>query len=348
MRIFLSYRREDASGHAGRLYDALAARFGDENVFIDIDTIDPGADFGEAITRAVAGCDALIALIGRSWLSATDDEGRRRLDAPEDFVRLELEAALERDVSVIPAFVQGSQPPPAERLPASLAPLVRRQGVELRDVGWRDDVKRLIARLERERAPKPKPARRRRPALLAAVAALLAVAAAAVVVGREWGDGNGGTTTATGPFPNAAQEALLASIPPITRSSCDRTEREPAARASVGCSGAGLFVAYHRFARQADLDGWYVQQRELQKIAPETGSCTPQRFRGETRLPAAQGDKRLCYVDSNGESYLLWTDSRVDVGARANIWNAKGTEANASLLRQWRCCLVLEPAEPAD
>jgi hypothetical protein len=344
VRIFLSYRREDASGHAGRLYDALSERFGDENVFIDIDTIDPGTDFGEAITRAVAGCDALIALIGRSWLTATDDEGRRRLDVPEDFVRLELEAALERDVVLIPAFVQGAQPPAPDRLPASLAPLGRRQGVELRDVGWRDDVKRLIARLEGERAPKPKPARRRRLALVAAAVALLAIAAAAVLVGREWGDGNGGTTTATGPVFNADQQALLASIPPITRSTCDQTEQEPAARASVGCSGAGLFVAYHLFARQSDLDGWFVQQRELQKVAPGTGTCTPRAFRGDTRLPTAQGAQRLCYVDSSGESYLVWTDPRVDVGARANIWNAKGTAANASLLRQWRCCLVLEPA----
>jgi hypothetical protein len=184
LRIFLSYRREDASGHAGRLYDALAARFGDGNVFIDVDTIDPGVDFAEAITRAVAGCDALIALIGRQWLIATDEEGRRRLDDPQDFVRLELEAALEREVVVIPAYVQEAEPPREDRLPASLAPLARRQGAELRDVGWRDDVRRLIARLEESaRAPR-KPAWRpsRKSIAVAAVVGALALAAAAIVV----------------------------------------------------------------------------------------------------------------------------------------------------------------------
>lgn len=95
--VFVSYSRLDcalarrrAQADAGlRSKSKEVRKFGDENVFIDIDTIDPGTDFGEAITRAVAGCDALIALAGRSWLTATDDEGRRRLDVPEDFVRLE-------------------------------------------------------------------------------------------------------------------------------------------------------------------------------------------------------------------------------------------------------------------
>jgi hypothetical protein len=149
MRIFLSYRRDDASGHAGRLYDALSARFGAENVFMDIDTIDLGADFVEVITEAVASCDVLIALLGQQWLSATDAEGRRQLDNPDDFVRIELEAALERDVFVIPACVQGAPQPSSEQLPEILAPLARRHGAEIRDVGWHDDVRRLIERLER-------------------------------------------------------------------------------------------------------------------------------------------------------------------------------------------------------
>jgi hypothetical protein len=266
VRIFLNYRREDASGHAGRLYDALAAKFGDENVFIDIDTIRPGVDFGEAITRAVASCDAVIALMGRDWLTASDAEGRRRLDDPEDFVRLELEAALERGVTVIPAFVQGAEPPRAARLPASLAPLARRQGAELRDVGWRDDVRRLIERLERERAPTParRTRWRSRSVLLAVPAALLVAATlATVLIARGSPNEDGGDGKATGPFPNAAERTLLAAIPPATRATCQRTEKEPAVRASVGCSGARLFVAYHLFSRETDLEGWYVQRREL-------------------------------------------------------------------------------------
>jgi hypothetical protein len=349
MRIFLSYRREDASGHAGRLYDALAEKFGDENVFIDIDTIRPGVDFGEAITRAVASCDAVIALIGREWLTATDAEGRRRLDVTDDFVRLELEAALERDVALIPAFVQGSDPPRADQLPESLAPLARRQGAELRDVGWRDDVKRLIARLEHERAPTPERSGQwwRRPILLGVLAAALLGAATAGVLltrGSPDDDGNGGDGgKATGPFPNAAERMLLDTIPPVTRESCERYELAPVARASVGCSGAGLFVAYHLFPREADLEAWYVQRRELQKIAPGSGSCTQRNFRGE--IQEGEGGRRICYVDSGGEPYLEWMDPRVAVGATANMWEGEGAPAVGSLLRQWRCCLVLEPVD---
>src|SRR6476469_6508617 len=105
-KIFLSYRRGD-SGHAGRLYDALRSRFGAENIFMDIDAIEPGVDFAAVIDRAVDQCDAFIALIGRGWLDAVDAEGRRRLENPGDFVRLELESALERDVVIIPACVHG-------------------------------------------------------------------------------------------------------------------------------------------------------------------------------------------------------------------------------------------------
>ena len=109
-RIFLCYRREDSSGHAGRLYDALAARFGDDNVFMDVDTIGVGTDFVAAIDAATRACDVCIALIGRRWLAAQAPGGERRLDDPHDYVRLELESALARpDVLVIPACVQEAE-----------------------------------------------------------------------------------------------------------------------------------------------------------------------------------------------------------------------------------------------
>src|SRR5207247_608008 len=103
LKIFINYRREDAAGHAGRLYDALASRFGDENIFMDVDKLEPGVDFKEAISNAVGSCDVFVALIGKSWLSLQDQRGRRRLDQPGDYVRLEIDAALGRDVRVIPA-----------------------------------------------------------------------------------------------------------------------------------------------------------------------------------------------------------------------------------------------------
>jgi hypothetical protein len=148
LRIFINYRRDDSAGHAGRLHDALVARFGEEHIFMDIDRIPLGVDFVEAIRDAVGSCDVLIALIGRDWLSLPDARGRPRLENPEDYVRLELEAALSRGVPVIPARVQDAEMPSSTELPEVLAPFARRNGLPLRDIGWREDVGRLMRALE--------------------------------------------------------------------------------------------------------------------------------------------------------------------------------------------------------
>ena len=106
-RIFISYRREETAYPAGWLYDRLADRYGGGQVFKDVDSIQLGDDFVEVVTRAVGSCDVLLALIGDQWLAITDEHGRRRLDDPDDFVRLEIEAALTRNVRVIPILVDG-------------------------------------------------------------------------------------------------------------------------------------------------------------------------------------------------------------------------------------------------
>jgi TIR domain-containing protein len=153
--VFINYRREDSAGHAGRLYDALSKRFGDEHVFMDVDAIDPGEDFTEVVERKVGSCDVLIALIGRSWVTTTDREGRRRLDKPHDWVRQEIQTALERrDTRVIPALVQGAEVPAPDELPEPLRKLSHRNAVELRDARWGDDVGRLIKHLESLAGPR--------------------------------------------------------------------------------------------------------------------------------------------------------------------------------------------------
>ena len=106
-RIFISYRRDEAAYSAGWLFDRLAEHFGDGQIFKDIDSIELGDDFVEMIHRAVGSCDVLLALIGDRWLTTTDEDGARRLDDPNDFVRVEIEAALTRDVRVIPILVTG-------------------------------------------------------------------------------------------------------------------------------------------------------------------------------------------------------------------------------------------------
>jgi TIR domain len=147
-RIFLNYRREDASGHAGRLYDFLlhgsaGAGFRKEQIFMDIEEIDPGVHFPDVIGEAVGSCDVFIAVMGRRWLDATDAAGRRRLDKGNDFVRVEIEAALARDIPVVPVLVQGAEMPSLEELPESLQAFGHRNAVELSDARWSYDVGRL-------------------------------------------------------------------------------------------------------------------------------------------------------------------------------------------------------------
>jgi|GEM_PF-2586680 len=151
LRVFVSYRRHDTPGYAGRLYDYLVRRLGPEGVFMDIDDIRPGTDFDEVIHEALAECDVLLALIGPSWSTSTDRKGHRRLDEPADFVRRELEAAFERRIPVIPVLVQAASMPSLEDLPQPLSGLTRRQAFELSDRRWDDDIGDLISELQRFR-----------------------------------------------------------------------------------------------------------------------------------------------------------------------------------------------------
>ena len=145
----MSYRREDTAFPAGWLYDRLAGHFGRDQVFKDIDSIELGDDFIEVITTAVGSCDVLLALIGGRWLTITGQDGRRRLDNPDDFVRLEIEAALSRNVRVIPILVDAAQMPSADELPPSLARLARRQALELSPNRFDTDTRRLLRVLDR-------------------------------------------------------------------------------------------------------------------------------------------------------------------------------------------------------
>ena len=131
-RIFISYRRNDSATSAGRIYDRLEGRFGQGQVFMDVDTIRPGLDFVEVVQQAVGSCDALTAVIGREWLGASDESGRR-LENPEDLGRLEIATALKRDIRVIPVLVQGAQMPVATDLPEGLKALARRNSLEVSD-----------------------------------------------------------------------------------------------------------------------------------------------------------------------------------------------------------------------
>jgi uncharacterized membrane protein YhaH (DUF805 family) len=148
-RIFISYRRDDSQGATGRLHDRLLHHFEHTEVFMDVDDIEFGVDFVKALEEQLASCSAVLVVIGRHWLTATDHTNRRRLDDPTDFVRLEIEAALTRDIRVIPVLVDGARMPRAEDLPESLRPLTRRQAVELTHQRFVSGVDELAAGLKR-------------------------------------------------------------------------------------------------------------------------------------------------------------------------------------------------------
>jgi len=113
--IFISYRRDDSEGQAGRLYDDLIRQFGEGSVFMDVAGIEPGLDFRKVIDKNVSSCGVLLALIGPGWVDAKDETGRRRLDNPLDFVRLETAAALKRDIPVVPVLVAKARMPRVEQ-----------------------------------------------------------------------------------------------------------------------------------------------------------------------------------------------------------------------------------------
>jgi hypothetical protein len=137
--IFLSYRREDSGGHAGRLCDRLSARFGGDRVFMDIQDIRPGQNFATSIEETIATCDCVIAVIGPRWLETI----RARVQSGDDFVRHELEAALRRRVMVVPVLVGGARMPAAADLPSALKDLSFLNAVEVRDERFDDDVEAL-------------------------------------------------------------------------------------------------------------------------------------------------------------------------------------------------------------
>src|SRR6185503_1815003 len=189
--IFISYRREDAEGQAGRLFDDLVAQFGSDSVFMDVAGLEPGRDFRRAIDQQVASCGVLLALIGRDWLDAQNESGKRRLDDPSDFVRLETASALKRDIPVIPVLVRGASMPRADELPEDLRDLAFRNAVELTHARWDSNLQVLVKALTpyvqtkpksngQNPAPAPTPQRSRIPLLPIVIGGIVVVLVLAV------------------------------------------------------------------------------------------------------------------------------------------------------------------------
>ena len=149
--IFISYRRDDASDVTGRIADVLRSKFGENLVFKDVDSIPLGSDFRRVISDAVGRCDVLLAVIGDDWLHAADEAGARRIDDPNDFVHIEIRAALDRDVPVIPVLVEGVRMARDRDLPESLRALAFRNAISVRsDPDFHNDMERLCRALTSE------------------------------------------------------------------------------------------------------------------------------------------------------------------------------------------------------
>src|SRR5258706_4667672 len=145
--VFISYRRQTAAGEARALFNDLVARLGRSAVFMDVDSISLGRDFRSELQTTLAACDVMLVIIDKDWAAAKDERGQVRLEDAGDFVRMEIEAGLKRDIAVTPVLVKGAQMPAAEELPAEIRNLAYRNGFELSHNRWESDVREMIRRL---------------------------------------------------------------------------------------------------------------------------------------------------------------------------------------------------------
>jgi hypothetical protein len=173
-KLFISYRRDENTGYAGRIRERLVSLFGPGSVFMDLDDIGPGSDFVEVIDKTLASCDVLLVLVGSHWIGIKDSNGRRRLDDPKDFVRIEISKALGRNIRTIPILLNDAPMPAEKDLPQDLKPLCRHQAIEMSEERWDYDFGRLVEALS-GRSPRQTGRRKILALVGAALPAVLAV-----------------------------------------------------------------------------------------------------------------------------------------------------------------------------
>ena len=288
--VFISYRREDSGGFAGRIYDRLSNKLGRDNVFFDVDAIRPGLDFVDVLSDRVGKCDALVAVIGKHWVSSADSQNQRRLDDPSDFVRVEIEAALQRKVPVIPVLVDGAGMPQPGELPDSLKRLTRRQAIEISHARFDSDAERLTEALSQledellrgaaaERVPLEEGGKRR------AVGR-----AAASVIEQSPSSAPVHTIEAPGPRRSVRSRLIVAAV-----------------ASAVAVGAATLFLEYG--SRRA------IGVKEVEHNVDRVGS-------DYKNFDLAQPDPALCQASCDGEAQCkAWTFVKVGFqGPMARCW----------------------------
>lgn len=184
-KIFISYRREDTAAHVGRLYDELQRKFGRRSVFMDIDTIEPGQAFAEQVVKNINNASIVLVAIGKTWLKITDSNGQRRIDKPEDFVHLEILAALNSKKTVIPILFDGTPPLTETDLPDTLKPLAQLQALEISASRFRYDMDRLIKSID-SHFSKLKIMSLRHPTLMGVVTLTIVLLPPLFLIGEFW------------------------------------------------------------------------------------------------------------------------------------------------------------------
>jgi len=306
-RIFVSYRRDDAAGDAGRLADHLVRRFGAGRVFLDIDTIEPGSDFTHVLTTSLQQTAAVLVVMGLRWPQIADAEGRRRLDDPNDFVRLEVETALGRGIPVVPVLVQGAPMPRADALPPSLAGLATRQAFSLDHAEFHADAERLCDRLAKTiDGVDPQPSLRQRwqrwwPA------AVVAVLVAGIVV-----------YLATRPDPPSSDPAGIAGAqetPEVGRllseaSAQQRREQWPEALATLTRARALAPASIAVDQAQQDVAMEWLRAARVESGTASFGEViAPALAVIDAALPSSTGARRADLMAHSGwASFLLWRD----------------------------------------
>jgi cytochrome c-type biogenesis protein CcmH/NrfG len=300
-KIFINYRRDHSISTAGRLQDRLALTFGRKNLFMDVDHVPAGVDFVDYLHSQVAKCDVFLAVIGPNWVDAKDDSGRRRFDNPNDYVAVEIAAALARNIRVIPVLIDGARTPKADKLPDSIKPLARRNAVEVRNTNFGRDVEALTNKVRKAlKSARPVTAAARR--LASATLAGLTVGAAALFLVEGYRMGPvwlPWTPSTEQPDPPRADKAKAPAAAEAQRKAAEEAERQQLAAVQAATVSEAIrldpknaLAFYYRgraYVNKGDDDRAIADYSEAIRLDPKNARVLCYRGRAKLRINDRSG-----------------------------------------------------------
>ncbi|NOT26868.1 MAG: toll/interleukin-1 receptor domain-containing protein [Acidobacteria bacterium] len=347
--IFISYRRDDSAGEAGRLADHLAQRFGRDRVFIDIDTIAPGTDFIVELERALSTTAVVLVVIGRRWLTASDAQGERRLDSPNDFVRREIVTALQRGTRLIPVLVQNAAMPSVSELPEALGALASRQASAIQHEEFSADAQRLADAIEPLVVRGDTTPWRRR-ALFAGAALAIALTIGLLISRSRMGEDAAPVTTRDTEQSTAAERAQQQEVDDLVRVADAQRERGQLTDAIATLDRAVTLKADTSRAKSLQED---VAMQWIRELWVESG----QRFADamqpaltvlDRSAPFASGERQADLLAHLGwATYLRWRDGQRALDPAATYRKALAVDAGNpyanAMLGHWVLSYAQQP-----